>query len=264
MPRSDQELDEGFNILQNSIRNLAENMQRNAEREMVSFQHKNSNLNAVAQLMQATGLFGENMAIDPEAVSKATGGLITPKDKTKSIRREEMSAKVTEGEAKRAAALALQDIKFGQNLTLEQVKNANELNRIAEMAKNGESAAAFKALMDHVNTFGTTGGVEDVAASQRVIAQAKNKPLSQEQKPLQEQVGEPTGGIFGFGQKTVTRSELISLLESEQKANEAEQNWKDIQELIKTGTQPKSGGTWEEKFFQEYPVLKGKIGFAKE
>jgi hypothetical protein len=55
---------------------------------------------------------------------------------------------------------------------------------------------------------------------------------------------------------------LIESLGSEARANQAEQDWNDIQSLIKAN--PKSAKEWQAKFFKEYPVLQGKIGFTKE
>lgn len=265
MPRTyeqDPSIERGLARLSNTFRYLAQEQQDEMNRNIARLQQRNSNLNATAQLIQSIGLYGGELEIDPEAVAKLSGGLISVKPKTAGLRKQEITAKTAEGQAKREFARQMQDVKFGQQLTLEQVKWANSMAKIEQLAKQGKEKDAFKALMDHVKTFGVTGGAEDVARAQRAVAQAEQKPLTPEQKPLQEEIGAPVGGVLGFGAKTVTREELISLFESEQKANEVEQNFNDIQGIIKA--KPDEAQKWEDRFFEEYPLLKGKIGFTKE
>lgn len=265
MPRTyeqDTSIERGLSRLSETFRYLAQDQQAEMNRNLAKLQQKNSNLNATAQLIQSIGLYGGELEIDPEAVAKVSGGLISVKPKTAGLKKQEITAKTAEGQAKRQFAREMQDVKFGQQLTLEQVKWTNSMAKVEQLAKQGDEKAAFKALMDHVKVFGVTGGAEDVAKAQRAISQAKKEPLTPEQKPLQEEIGTPTGGVLGFGAKTVMREELISMFESEQRANEVEQNFNDIQEIIKVN--PEEAQKWKDLFFEEYPLLKGKIGFTKE
>lgn len=251
---------DGLDRLSASLRGLAENKQRRTQRELLKFQQESSNLNATAQLIQAMGLYGGELEVNPEKINEISGGLISVKPKTKGLKKQEIDAKVSEGQAKREFSREMQDVKFGQELTLEQVKWANSMAKVEQIAKNGDEKAAFEALMDHVRSFGVTGGAEDVAKAQRAVQQAKDQPLTETQKPLQEEVGKSSGGVFGFGAKAVTREELVGLLESEQLASEAAENFKDIQDLISASPEDKK--KWENRFFQEYPVLKGKLSFT--
>ncbi len=260
--RQDNSLQEGFATLSQTFQSLAKEQQENQQRDLLKMQAQNSHLNALAQLTQSIGLFAGEPQFNNEQLSKETGGLIQVKPKTEGTKKADIQAKAIEGNAKRDFAKAMADAKFGQQMTLEQVKWAHSMSKIEQLAKTGDSQAAFKALMEHVRTFGATGGAADVNAAKRAVQEAKGTPLAPSQKPLEQQAGAPTGGILGFGAKTATHKDLIETLGSEDRANQAEQDWNDIQSLITSN--PKSSAEWQAKFFKEYPVLRGKIGFTKE
>jgi hypothetical protein len=260
--QQDDSLQNGLATLSATFQQLAKDKQEEANRALLKMQSQNAHLNAIAQLSQSIGLYGGEPQFNNEQLSKETGGLLQVKPKSSGTKMAETQAKLVEGQAKRDFAKTMSDAKFGQQMTLEQIKWAHSMSRIEQLAKTGDSQAAFKALMDHVKTFGTTGGAEDVARGQRAIGQAKNVPLTADQKPIDQTVGAATGGFMGFGSKTASHGDLIEALGSEARANQAEQDWNDIQSLIKSN--PKSTSEWQTKFFKEYPVLQGKIGFTKE
>jgi hypothetical protein len=259
---NDTSLQDGLATLSETFKSLAKSQQEDQQRNLLKMQAQNSHINALAQLTQAIGLFAGEPQFNNEQLSKETGGLIQVKPKSEGTKKADIQSKAVEGQAKRDFAKTMAEAKFGQQMTLEQVKWANSMAKIEQVAKTGDSQAAFKALMEHVKTFGTTGGAVDVNEAKRAVQEAKGTALATEQKPMEQNVGAPTGGILGFGSKTATHKDLIESLGSESRANQAEQDWNDIQSLIKSN--PKSADDWKKKFFNEYPVLEGKIGFNKE
>jgi hypothetical protein len=269
MPKSwenDNSLSEGLNTLSQTFQELARQKQNEEQQDILRMQNQNAHINAFAQLITSIGSFAGEPEINNDVLQKETGGMLSVKKDSVGSKAADRQVKVDEGTAKRAFAQQQQAEKFNQQMTLENAKWMHSMSKIEEAAKSGDKLATFRAIQDHLKTFGVTGGAEDVAAAERSVGVGKEATAniesgnSETKKPLANPVGK-SGGLFGIGGKEVTHKDVIAALGSEEMANSAEQQYEQVKKNIENKVASKSGRTWDELFFEKYPALKGKISF---